>query len=283
VDPLRAAALILVATLPACGRSTTVRSGPPARIVTLTPSSTELVAALGAADRLVAVDAFSTYPPEVAALPRVGDFVSPSFEAIVALDPDLVVLDQVQDKLAPVLRAAGIRTVALDIQAIGDVRGGLVELGDALGRRSQAEAAVAAIDADIEAASARGRARGRHARVLTIIDRSPGAIGRMVAAGPGAWVDQLLAITGAASAVADAGTRYVKIGPEDVLRTQPEVVIEVTRPGQEDRVRREWAAFSGIPATRDGRIYAITDSVFTAPTPRIAEALRTLERILDEP
>src|SRR5690606_32243208 len=92
----------------------------PRRVVTLTPSSTELVAAIGAADRLVGVDRYSEYPPSVKDLPVVGDFLSPNVEVIVRLRPDLVVLDEVQARIAPALEAAGIDTIALPMHTIRD-------------------------------------------------------------------------------------------------------------------------------------------------------------------
>jgi iron complex transport system substrate-binding protein len=248
-------------------------------VITATPSSTELVHALGATDRIVGVDEFSTYPPEVASLPKVGGFVNPSFEAIVELEPDLVILSKVQDKLEVALRASGIRTVMLDVHTIADVRAGLLTVGDALGERAAADAIVAQMDADIEAAAARGRARAQRLRVLAIIDRGRGRLGSMVAVGPGAWLDERLALVGGANALADAGKAYIKIGAEEVMRAAPDVIVETVRPGDEGRTV-DWRDLPEVPAVAAGRVHELTDPIYSAPTPRIGVALRGLEQLL---
>ena len=275
---LYAGGLILTA-LVACSRSPEPGSGPPQRIVSLTPSATEMVAAVGATDRLVGVDEFSTYPPEVADLPRAGDFVHPSFEAIIELRPDLVVLDRVQDELDAVLRASGIRTLMLDVHAIADVRAGVLAVGDAVGEPGRAQEVVAQIDADIEATAARGRSRAARVRVVAIIDRTPGQLGHMVAVGPGAWLDELLAITGAANALADAGRAYINIGAEEIMRAAPDVILETARPGHE-RLRADWRDLPEVPAVAAGRVHALIDPIYAAPTPRVGTALRGLEELL---
>jgi iron complex transport system substrate-binding protein len=248
-------------------------------VVTASPSATEIVAALGAADRIVGIDDYSTYPPEVASLPRVGDFVNPSFEAIIELEPDLVILAAVQEKLAPVLRAAGLRTLVLDIHAIADVRAGLVSVGAALGLEARAAAEVDRIDDAVEAASARGRARRDRLRVLAVIDRPRGRLGRMVVVGPGAWLDELMAIVGAANALAEAGRPYINIGPEEVARAAPQVILETARPGQTSAAG-DWRALPDVPAVAAERVHMLDDPIYSAPTPRIVAALDGLETVL---
>src|SRR5689334_8721213 len=104
-------ALIVLAVLLGCGSK---REPPPStqsRIVSLTPSATEVVAALGAADELVGVDEFSKYPPEVKALPKVGSFLAPNLEVIVQLSPTLVIVDDIHGQVAGSLRDHGLTTV----------------------------------------------------------------------------------------------------------------------------------------------------------------------------
>ncbi|MCA9676030.1 MAG: ABC transporter substrate-binding protein, partial [Myxococcales bacterium] len=116
-------------------------------MITLTPTATELVAAVGAGATLVGVDDFSTYPPEVADLPRVGSFLSPNLEAILRLRPQLVIADDVHADLEASLRDAGIATLQCDMHGLDDVRRGLVAVGERLDRADAARAAVVRIDA----------------------------------------------------------------------------------------------------------------------------------------
>ena len=112
-----------ISLLAACER----RSAPPppsgpARLVSLTPSATEIVAALGATKELVGVDEYSTFPPEVAALPKVGSFLQPNLEAIVMLAPTLVIVDDIHGQAAGALRDQRIPTIECPIHALPDVK-----------------------------------------------------------------------------------------------------------------------------------------------------------------
>src|SRR5262249_50307624 len=116
------------------------------RVVSLTPSMTEIVDALGAIDLVVGVDKYSALPA-VQHLPKVGDFLSPNLEAIAAFGSDtLVLLDAVQTNVIEGLRSAKIRFLALPIQTIADVRAALRSVGDTLGRGAAADAAIARLD-----------------------------------------------------------------------------------------------------------------------------------------
>src|SRR5580704_858583 len=172
------------------------------RIVSLTPSATEVVAALDATSLLVGIDDYSKYPPEVAQLPKIGSFLAPNLEAIVRLRPTLVIVDDIHATTARGLTDAGIPTIECAMHALPDVRAALHTLGERLHRTAQADRATAQIDAAIDAARAQ---RPPHApRVLLVIDREAGGLGGLVAAGPGSWLDELLAIVGGNNAVVDA-------------------------------------------------------------------------------
>lgn len=255
---------------------------PAARLVTLTPSATELVAAVGAAERLVGVDRFSSHPPLVHDLPRVGDFLRPSFEAIVALAPDLVIADAVQAEIARGLEDAGVRTLLLSMHTIEDVRAGLARVGRALDREDAARAAVAAIDRAL--AQARDRASGRdRPRVLAVVDREVGGLGNLVAAGPGSYVDELLSIAGADNALRGYRVRYPKLSAEQILRARPEIVLDLAPSADPATARQDWARLPELPAVQRHRVHVLQDSPYLAPSPRIAQALERLSQLLHTP
>jgi len=245
------------------------------RIVSLTPSATEVIAALGATDTLVGVDSYSTYPPEVAALPKVGSFLAPNLETIVRLRPSLVIVDDVHDQAAGALRDARIETLACPMHGLPDVKQALRNVGARLGRAQDAARAIAALDAALDAAAAARPAR--RPRVLAIIDREAGGLGSLVAAGPGSWIDELLAVVGGENVLAGAGVRYPKISMEEVLRGQPEVILDLSyaaRAGLEP-----WQA-AAVPATKSGRVVALTDAYLTAPSPRVQQALEAVAKAI---
>jgi len=246
-----------------------------ARVVSLTPSATEIVAALGATDLLVGVDEYSTYPPEVAKLPRVGSFLSPNLEVIVRLKPTLVIVDDIHARAAGALQEAGVTTVECAMHALPDVKTALATIGARLGRSARGAQVVAAIDAALDAAAAHKPAR--RPRVLVVIDREAGGLGNLVAAGPGSWVDELLAVVGGDNVLAPAGVRYPKISLEEVLRAQPEVILDLSFAGRSDISAWREAA---VPAVAANRVVALADPFLIAPSPRVAEALAVLAKAI---
>jgi len=252
------------------------------RVVSLTPSSTELVAAAGGLSLLVGVDKFSVYPPEVAELPRVGGFLDPSFEAILSLEPDLVVLDSVQVKAAEGLSSAGIRTLMLEMHTTADVRVGLTRVGAAIDEVAAAAAAVATMDRALSQVAERTRARSEQAAplLLALVEREVGSLRGMVAAGPGSYLDELLALVGAGNVMAGSGLRYSTISTEQILRGQPDVILECFPSADSARARADWGVLSSVPAVSRGRVHALADRVYLSPTPRVGHALRGLEQVI---
>lgn len=274
---LAVAALAAGALAAACQRT------PPAarevrRVVSLTPSATELMAALGEAPRLVGVDEYSTYPPEVAGLPRVGSFLAPNLERVIGLTPDLVIADDVHGEALAALRDAGVATLTCRMHAVADVRACLGRLATALGREEAGAAAVAALDAAV--AQARTAHPAQPPRVLAVIDREPGGLGGLVATGPGSWMDELLALAGARNVLAGAGVPYPKISPEEVLRLSPDVILDASFAVDPAAPAAAWASLPSVAAVATGRVYALREPYYLSPSPRVAPALAGLTRLL---
>jgi iron complex transport system substrate-binding protein len=274
-----AAALTALLAL-GCSRPRHHADGAVRRVVTLTPSSTEITAAAGGLSRIVGVDRFSSVPPEVADLPRVGDFLSPRIESILALDPDLVVLDRVQQTVADKLAAAGVATLVLDIQRIEDVRAGLAAVGDALGTRADADRTIAAMDRAIAATRARAATRTTRPRTLMVVDRELGGLRGLVAAGPGTYLDELCTVAGGANAMADVAVRYPKLAADRVVEAAPDVILDATHADDPAAAVADWRSLEHVPAIEAGRVHILSSSLFTAPSPRVGEALAELERLL---
>lgn len=249
-------------------------SPPPAatqRIVSLSPSATEIVAALGAAAMLVGVDDYSAFPAEVSRLPRVGSYLTPNLEVIVALRPTLVIVDDVHGQTAGALHDAGVATAPCAMHALPDVKAALRTVGARIGKAAEAERVVEGIDAALDRAAAQRPAR--RPRVLAVIDREASGLGNLVTGGPGSWIDELLAVVGGENVLRAAGVRYPKISAEEVLRTRPDVILDLS-----------YAARGGVapwdkldvPAVTAHRVHALNDAHLIAPSPRVAEALAAL-------
>lgn len=258
-----------------CGKTTPRKDG----IVTLTPSATEVVSALGG--RLVGVDDYSTYPAGVAALPKVGSFLAPNFEAIVRLEPGLVVADDIHADAAKALRGAGIEVLTIPMHALPDLRTAFTAVGARLGKQREAAAALVEIDDAITATRARHVARDR--KVLIVIDREPGGLGGMIAAANGSWMDELVAVTGAQNVLAGAAVRYPKLSAEEIIRTRPDVILDVSYTADQATAVATWRArpeLADVPAVKSGAIWVLKSPYFLGPSPRVAPALAELERVL---
>jgi cobalamin transport system substrate-binding protein len=267
--------VLVLALVVACRREDApapTSSTAPARVVSLTPSATEVVAALGATDLLVGVDDYSKYPPEVTSLPKVGSFLSPNLETIVRLRPTLVIVDDIHARTAGALQEAGVTTVECAIHALPDVKSALSTIGARLGKSEKAAQVVASIDAALDDAASHKPAR--RPRVLAVIDREAGGLGNIVAAGPGSWVDELLAVIGAENVLAPSGVRYPKISVEEVLHAQPEVILDLSYSAT------DLAAWHDVkvPAVATNRVFALKEPFLIAPSPRVAEALAVLAK-----
>jgi iron complex transport system substrate-binding protein len=279
-----AAIAALAASATACERAAdstakkvvVVDQGEPHRVVSLTPSATEVVAALGATSTLIGVDDYSTYPPEVTALPKVGSFLSPNLEAIAALHPTLVIVDDIHGGTAKALGELGIHVLACPMHALPDVKAALTKVGAALDREAIARARVEAIDAALDAAAAARPAV--RPRVLLIIDRGAGLTG-LVAAGPGSWLDELLAVVGGENVLAGAVVRYPKISREEILMSKPDVIIDASYVANAADPGKDWAGVA-VPAVTGGRVRAAKQPYMLAPSPRVAEALADVAALL---
>ncbi|MFT3712463.1 MAG: helical backbone metal receptor [Archangium sp.] len=193
---------------------------PATRIITLAPSITETVLALDAKSSLIAVSRFCEFP-EVEKLPRAGGFNDPSVETIVALKPQVVVVQKGPGNQKPVetLARLGISVLALPLTSVDDVSLAMTELGRVTGKTDRAKTLVD------ELAKARADARATKVktpkRVLFVYGFTP-----LVVAGPGSFSDQLLADCGAANAAQKAPTAYPTFSLESVARLAPDVIVD---------------------------------------------------------
>jgi iron complex transport system substrate-binding protein len=247
------------------------------RIVSLTPSATEIVAVLGATDQLVGVDEFSHYPPQVDKLPKVGSFLTPNLEAIVRLKPAFVIVDDIHGRAAGALNDAKIETIECPIHALPDIKKALRTVGTRLGKATEAARVIAELDTSLDTAAARRPAK--RPRVLLIIDRASGGVGNLVAAGPGSWLDELLAVVGGENVLAASGVRYPKVSLEEVLRGKPDVIIDVSPAVEEPAGITPWNEVD-VPAVKTKRVRGLADQYLRAPSPRVKQALDVLEKAL---
>jgi iron complex transport system substrate-binding protein len=252
----------------------------PMRIVSLAPSVTETVFALGLGDRLVGVSTFCDYPPAAEHVDRVGTFLTPNVEAIIAKRPDVVIAVPSpgnQDGVES-LRRVGVKVVTVDPNTVEEIKQSLVTIARILGHEDRGRALVAAIDGRIDAV--RRRLAGVTPRkVLMIVGQTP-----LIAVGPGTFQDELIRMARGVNLAAEAGNPWPHLSLEFVIAAAPEAIIDTTM-GNEERAGAEaalafWNAFPSIPAVRERRVSGYKAYPLLRPGPRIAEAFEMIARFI---
>ncbi len=238
---------------------------PPQRIVSLLPSFTENVCALGACERLVGTDRFSNWPASVAELPKLGGLEDAQIERIVALRPDLVLVSS-SARVVDRLEALGVRVLVLEARNRADVRRALAVLAQVLALPGADARVWSRIESDLAEAARRVPARLHDRRVYFEIDATP------YAAGAGSFVDETLQRLGLRNALAAELGPFPRLNPEYVVRLQPDIVVAVARELAAMPSRPGWAA---LHALRDGQTCALPADryeVLTRPGPRMGQA-----------
>lgn len=283
---LRALAILLVLSLLAAaaaqatvvddlGREVRVEQ-PPQRVVSMVPTHTETVCALGACERLVGVDRFSNHPERVRELPSLGSAFDGNVEAIVALQPDLVLVDEYSE-LAGALGQLGIPAFAGTPQSVEETYAVIEKVGILLGREAEAARLVGTLRGRIEALAERAAAL-EPVSVYYEIDATP------YTAGPGSFIGELIDLAGGDNIVPPGLGEFPQLDPERVLAADPEVIVLADAPhGESEDTLAQRAGWSELRALREGRVVELNQQqvdLLSRAGPRLDEALRLLAELL---
>ena len=248
----------------------------PQRIVAMIPSHTETVCALGACERLLGVDEFSNYPDEVADLPILGSAFSPNVEEIVALEPDLVLVDESSD-LAASLDQLGIPTYAGTAQTYDEVFEKFTVLGELLNLEAEAEQLSADVQAEVDGIASLV-ADAPAPSVYYEIDATPYSVG------PESFIGVLVSKAGGENIVtADMG-EFPQLDPEFVVAAAPEaIILSSAASGESLDTLAERPGWASLPAVGEARVLELSSEQGDAasrPGPRLGEAVRLFASFL---
>jgi iron complex transport system substrate-binding protein len=272
----------LTCALLACKRDRAGEAAPDAtspeiaRVVSLSPSTTEAMFAIGQGAKLVGRSRYCDYPEAVRAIPEVGGYVDPSYEAILALRPDLVIgaRGPAGRTLTDKLEARGVRTYFPPAESFDDVEKMMSGLGDLVGASDGAARAVSTMRAEIAVVEARARAKPK-VRVLLLFGLDPA-----VAAGPGTLADEMLRRLGAVNVV-DKGTGYPVLGVERVLALDPDVIVNGAMGGKKTPPGPDTPGWGKVRAVDSGHVSALADERALRPGPRLGGGLDALDKAID--
>lgn len=261
----------------ALGRQVTLKA-PPRRIVSLAPSATEMLFALGLGERVVGVTRWCTYPAAAKALPKVGDLTL-SEERIAALRPDLIVGDlSLERPFLERLDRLGWPVMAVGPRRVDEVAQALELLARAAGEaevgRQEATRFRARLAQLTREGAENARRRGGRARVFLLLDPE-----QLYTAGPGTFLDELVWLAGGRNVAEGAKSPWPLLSEEAFLLADPQVIVVACPPPATVLQKPRW---QGISALRAGKVYQVDPDFLSRLGPRILDGLEFLIKILRE-
>ncbi len=271
----------LVAAAGACtspGAPTIKADKIPQRIVSLTPALTEILFAVGAGDRVVGVTQYCDFPKEAQTRPKVGGYVNPSVEAVLALKPDLVVVSPGPGNrdAALAMQRAGLRLETFQAETLEDSLAAITNVARVAGSEKEGLELAARVRSRLDAVARRAAGSPR-VRTLFSIQIDP-----IIAAGRDTLPSQILEIAGGTNVV--TMTRYPRMDVEAVVAAKPELILQArmdlasTDKHAEDAFWKRWPS---ILAVARGRVVVLPDDLTLRPGPRVADAAEELATILE--
>ena len=282
---------ILLCVMFACGKGPEIEASGndsgskervfPTRIISMAPSITEVVFPLGLGDRIIGVSDFCDYPPEAKEKTKIGGVVNPNMEAIVSLNPDLVLAlpNVTQESLFRSLRELGIKVLTLRNDTLEDLFATITKIGEVTGTEKEANAMIESLQRTFSEIREKVSSEPRR-KVMFIVGVEP-----LFVAGKGTFINELIDIAGGTNIAGESFSRYPQIGIEEVVSQAPEVILytslnfELT-PEQEVKAKALWEAYPSIPAVKNGRIHGLVADYVTLPGPRLARGVEDMARAI---
>ena len=257
----------------------------PARIISLTPSTTEILHGVGAFERVVAVSDYCSYPPEAAKLPRVGGWNNPNMEQIASLRPDLVIFSDAQAQFVKdKVEAAGIKTLSVPSQTLEDAFTAITMVGRATGDEAAAARLLEQTRASVETVRLATERLPRR-RVLCVVDRVPGTLRDLYTAGGDSFIAQLIRVAGGEPVSPPTREGWGKMQKEAVVALDPDVILDLmmhkeAAGGYGEDTLAVWKELPSLRAVREGRIYPVRDETVLHPSQLVGDSARKFAELI---
>lgn len=257
-----------------------------ARIISMAPSITETLFALGLGDRVVGVTDYCNYPPEASHKPSVGGYLNPNYEAIVVLRPDLVVTLAGVATRSPAFDKLGLNTLTLNHTSVDGILDSFEAAGAACGASDEARRIVEDIRARIERIQ-RKTAGLERPSVMFVVERASegGSLEEVCIAGHDGHIDRIIELAGGRNVYTEGSARFPVISLEGILKMNPQVVIDmcpILAIGRDDpeAVAADWKPYGQIEAVAAGRVHVVTADYAFVPGPRFILLVEELARLI---
>ena len=248
----------------------------PRRIVSLAPSVTETVFALGFGNRLVGVTSHCDYPVEAKRLPKIGDFMSPSVEVIAAKQPDLVigVTGATDPARAREIERLGIKITLVSVSSVSEILSSFKRIAALLGDPDAGATLVEKITAQFGKVKRRIAPAPRRSTLLAV------GLRPLVAVGGKNFLDELITLAGGENIAGNASQPWLNLPDEYVVAKAPQVIIQAGMGSDASRPTRQWSDLKSIPAVKERRVYTYNSDKILRPGPRIGEGLEEIARLI---
>jgi len=258
------------------GREVTIPKQPE-RIVSLAPSSTEILFALGLGDKVIGVTDVCDYPEEALAIEKMGGFQGVNVEKIVAANPDLIIADSLTTKeVVEQLESFGFPVLAIRAVSVEEMLQHIELIGRAANVKAKAEEVIAGLRGRVEAISQRVKDIPDDERPLVFYEVWYDAL---MSVGPNTFIHDVIELAGGKSVTADATTDWPVVDLEVLLAKNPEVVI-LGHTGQTPEQVKARVNWQTVDAVKNNQVYTINPDLFSRPGPRLVDALEEVAKIL---
>jgi iron complex transport system substrate-binding protein len=269
---------IFLLLLSSCTPGEPKKDTPSRRIVSLAPSVTETLFAIGAQAEVIGICTFCDFPREVDKIDRVGSYSAPNVETIIAKRPDVVIgVPPNNPEAITTLRQLGLRVVIVEVDTIEQIRASIRTIAQEAGRVAQGEALLSKMDTRMAAIRARLEGAPQR-RVLMVVGQDP-----LIAVGSRIFLDELISQAHGINIAAEANQPWTRFSLEVAVAKQPEVIIDGSM-GSEENDKAQylgiWKNFPTVPAVRDGRVYGTRSYTVLRPGPRLPDGFEEIARLI---
>jgi iron complex transport system substrate-binding protein len=261
--------------------------GAPQRIVSAAPAVTETLFALGLGDRVVGVTTHCRFPAEARKKAKIGGYMRPSLEAIVALRPDMVITERGPSNLMTQLAGLRISAVEVDFKTLPDILASFQKIADAAGMPERGAALRNSITGQMDQIRSRVKAYER-VKMMFVVGRTAGTLTGIIVVGGASYLSELMGIAGGVNAFADSTAAYPKVTLEEVLARDPDVILDRADMGdqsaateaQKRAVINLWRTYPTLKAVKRDRVVFGIPDIFFVPGPRIVDAAQAFAKML---
>ena len=255
----------------------------PARILSLSPSITEILYELGLGDRIIGVTDYCVFPEEAKYKPKVGGYLDTNYEAVILMDPELVIMPvEYGSEVEGIFDGAGIAHMTVDTSTVSGILDSVIRIGSRSGAGDEADGIVRRIREEISDLRKKAQDSPRR-RVMIVVGRDAGSFDNLYIAGRDTFYGELLDILGCENVYSMKGMDYPAVSIEGVIRFNPEIIIEMLPGCPEEKksdIVKEWGLLKEVEAVKRGKIYVFNADYACVPGPRFISILRDISEVL---